>query len=148
MCEIIDPDVFFEDFPALDRNVLAESRATLIYKCIAHALGYDDNCWWPSHDTYWPRRCPREATTQAFECAFATEGYTPCDNGGLEDGFEKIALYAKNEGECTHAARQRRNGRWTSKCGGNVDLEHELGQLEGPCYGKVVRFFRRPMRGG
>ena len=48
------------------------------------------------------------------------------------------------DNEAKHAAKQLYNGRWTSKVGGNVDIEHDLLDLEGPCYGNVVMYFRRP----
>lgn len=145
--EILKPDEFFRDFPRLDKRIEPSSRATRIYNCIAHAVDVSNRWWWPpsphSKDTSWPPGCPQEATVAAFERAFATQAYIPCQSGELEDGYEKIALYADAEGP-THAAKQLPDGGWTSKCGQNVDIEHALEELEGPCYGTVVMFFRRP----
>jgi len=69
-------------------------------------------------------------------------GYSPCSDGSPEAGWEKVALYATDEGP-THAARQMPNGRWTSKLGPEEDIEHELQGLSGAFYGSVVRFLRR-----
>lgn len=140
---IFNPERFFSNFPRLDKATQPTSRYTPRYNCIAWALGFDDRPWWPAKpDMYWPRDCPDEPTISAFTAAFATLGYEPCDDWCLEKGYEKIALYVNANGP-THAARQLKNGCWTSKCGGNVDIEHKLRDLEGPLYGKVVMFFRR-----
>jgi hypothetical protein len=56
----------------------------------------------------------------------------------LESQYEKVALFAK-DGRVTHAARQLPSGRWTSKLGSDVDIEHELYAIEGEVYGTVVQ---------
>lgn len=142
MYEILNPHVFFRDFPLLDVNIEPSSRASRVYNCIAYALDFENCCWWPHKDAYWPPGCPDEATIESFECAFATQGYEPCCDGNLQEGYEKIALYADTKGP-THAAKQLSDGRWSSKCGQNVDIEHKLNELEGPCYGRIVMFFHR-----
>ena len=58
-----------------------------------------------------------------------------------EDGFVRLAIFAIGS-TVKHAARQLRNGKWTSKLGQDVDIAHELRELEGPQYGSVVRIFR------
>ncbi len=63
-------------------------------------------------------------------------------DGSFEVGFEKVAIFAKN-GVPTHAARQIDEHCWTSKLGGNVDIEHELKSIEGATYGNVVRYLKR-----
>jgi hypothetical protein len=143
--EIIKPLKFFRAFPNLNVNIESSSRATRVYNCIAYALDFENCCWWPHKDTYWPPDCPKEATLESFVCAFAKQGYEPCKDGNLQKSYEKIALYADTNGP-THAAKQLSNGQWTSKCGQNVDIEHELRELEGPCYGRIVMFFRRPIQ--
>jgi hypothetical protein len=85
----------------------------------------------------------RERTVAAFEEAFTSLGYTPCEAEGYETGFEKVALYATTDGRPTHMARQLPDGRWTSKLGEQVDIEHELHALAGDLYGTVVRILRR-----
>jgi hypothetical protein len=132
------------DFPQLSRSTRPASPPTPTYNCIAWALGIDDRWWWPQNaDAYWPPACPEEVTIIAFQAAFAVCGFEPCENGRLKNGYEKIALYAKGDLP-THAARQLRSGRWSSKCGQNVDIEHKLRELEGEKYGQVVMYFRRP----
>jgi hypothetical protein len=52
----------------------------------------------------------------------------------------------------THATRQVPSGKWTSKLGVNIDIEHNLvGSLEDAGltdeeYGKVVQFLKRPIK--
>ena len=143
---IYHPNFFWRAFPRLKSNPGAFSVTSPIdgdYNCIAWAVGDDQNCWWPSDDTHWPESCPLSVTISAFKVAFATLGYRPCNNGRREHGYEKIVLYANN-GEPTHAAKQLKNGRWTSKLGKYVDIEHRVKDLEGPDYGRVAMYFRRP----
>ena len=65
-----------------------------------------------------------------------------CETSDLEEGFDKIALYAL-EDTVRHAAKQIDGARWQSKLGPDEDISHTLPGLEGPKYGKVVAFFKR-----
>jgi hypothetical protein len=142
--DIANPDDFFRSFPNLRRDETnVTSPVDVKYNCIAWAAGEDRRWWWPSSFAYWPRSIPRIVATPAFEAAYATLGYQPTDNGDIEEGIEKVALYASN-GVPTHAARQLEDGRWTSKCGKNVDMTHDVHDLEGPVYGQVCRYLARP----
>ena len=50
-------------------------------------------------------------------------GYEVCNDGTLEEGYRKIALYGTKD-NITHAARQlvsdKERGKWTSKLGRRV----------------------------
>lgn len=116
------------------------------YNCIAWAADETDRWWWPLGKVFWPVNAPREVSMKAFIQVFATLGYTPCDNNALEHGFEKIAIYVDNNGEPTHAARQLRHGKWTSKLGNFIDIEHELDGLNDSEYGAVAQILKRPTR--
>jgi hypothetical protein len=61
----------------------------------------------------------------------------------LKEGYERIALYASADGVPTHAARQLRDGRWTSKLGRCEDIEDQLRDLQGENYGAVVHIMKR-----
>jgi len=141
------------DFPNLKDEAWQESSPVdASYNCIAFAAGRTDVFWWadpfaPPLDDYWPQGIPREETIEAFIELYRTFGYAPCDltdDGSLEPGYEKIALYA--EGTIpTHAAKQLPDGRWCSKLGLYEDIKHDnQACLNGPCYGCPVRFLRRP----
>jgi hypothetical protein len=127
-----------------ETNYHVTSPQDVQYNCIAWAAGEDDVWWWPDNMlyAYWPDTVTRQTTIEAFVQAFSTKGYYPCDNGSLEEGFEKIALYAINE-KPTHAARQLRDGNWTSKLGQNHDISHTIDALDGPQYGSVSLFLKR-----
>ncbi len=86
------------------------------------------------------------ARVSAFVIAFRTLGYELCDDGVLEEGYEKVAIYELSS-TVQHMARQLPTGRWTSKIGDLQDIEHTSpAELEGDFYGRVVKYMRRPAR--
>ena len=103
--------------------------------------------WWPTNQQYWPPAAPKEVSIAAFIEAFTILGYEPCDDPALETGFEKIAIYHRYPLGVQHAARQLLSGKWTSKIGSGVDIEHEHpSDLEGHEYGTVAQYMRRRFR--
>jgi hypothetical protein len=134
-------------FPRLVEEGFSEtSPATSRYNCLAWAAGRTDQWWWPDRfgAYYWPEAAPREETTESFVRAFETLGYARCLDGGVEAGHEKVALYVR-DGKPTHAARQLPDGTWTSKLGRQIDIRHTLNALNGPAYGQIVVFLKRPL---
>ncbi len=140
-------------FPGLvGTSYRVSSPVTRDYNCIAWAAGDTAHWWWPDIDPdndaiFWPPSVPLEETLPAFAAAFATLGYAPCSREGPEPGFEKVALFAR-DGVPTHAARQLRDGRWTSKLGLREDIEHDLHAVSGELYGTVVLVLKRERVGG
>ena len=67
-----------------------------------------------------------------------------CAATDWERGFEKVAIFADDQGFPSHAA-QLPNGRWTSKLGKLEDIEHEILALVGVEYGSVAVVMRRPI---
>ncbi len=134
-------------FPNLQiGGFLVTSGHTCTYNCIAWAAGDSENWWWPSVDDYWPETVPREETIDAFKLAFQTRGYEPCDDGDVESGYEKVAIYAI-AGWPKHMARQLPTGAWTSKLGKAWDIEHSsLESVECDDYGRTVQYLRRPIQ--
>lgn len=101
--------------------------------------------WWPRAIApyFWPPELPRVETLDNFRAAFELKGYELCENGDLEDGYEKVAIYADDQTP-THAARQLPSGAWTSKLGKLQDIEHAtVGGVEGEGYGRVAFYMRR-----
>ncbi len=132
-------------FPGLiDEAYSITSDKSGRYNCIAWALGENERWWWPDavEEYHWPESVAREESVAAFLQAFATMGYSPCEDGELETGVHKIALYAR-DGKPTHAARQLPDGLWTSKLGSLQDISHTLNALIGDRYGEVIKFFGR-----
>lgn len=134
------------DFPLLsDANSVKTSESTPRYNCIAWAAGDDTKKWWPHRFGYWPAGAPVAETIAAFFTAFALLGYSPCGNGDLEVGWQKLALYADADGIPTHMARQLPDGTWTSKLGDYLDIMHTtIDVLHGALYGTCAGFLRRP----
>ena len=135
-----------ELFPGLRPGTyLITSPVDEDYNCIAWAAGDAGRWWWPDAAdlTYWPPGLPREESLDAFRAAFATLGYGPCGPDDAEPGFERVAVFCDEAGRPTHAARQMPDGRWTSKLGELVDIEHELSALAGAQYGTVALVLRR-----
>lgn len=120
-----------------------------IYNCIAWAASVTNIAWWPTPSpvagAFWPDGAPREQTLAAFLQAFATLGYEDCGmDGSLESNYERIAIYATTDGKPQHAARQLRDGVWTSKLGQYRDIHHSTPDaIENEAYGRVVRIMRR-----
>jgi hypothetical protein len=138
-----------DNFPDLSSAAFQEtSPSTPRYNCIAWAAGSDRRWWWPiGHPhTFWPPGIRREETIECFIEAFAKDGYLPCEADQLEEGYEKVAIYVDASRVPKHMARQLPNGKWTSKLGPNVDIEHStLSQLEGPEYGNAYQILKRPI---
>lgn len=138
------------DFPDLkETEYVVRSRQTARYNCIAWAADDNKHPWWPDAlgIGYWPQSVPREETLVAFQMAFASLHYMPCDDGELEQGFEKVAIFV-DAGGPTHVAWQKPDGTWTSKMGPFEDIDHQrLDLMRGPRgYGKPKAFMRRPRR--
>ena len=134
-------------FPALKSDGYEiTSDATTQYNCIAWAADDNQN-WWepdPIGIFHWPPSAPREWTLNGIVAAFENLGYEKCDNGGLEQRFEKVAIFATMSGEPTHAAWQRQDGRWSSKLGDLKDITHNtLNGVAGTKYGFPTIFLKR-----
>jgi hypothetical protein len=95
---------------------------------------------------------PSDYELTSLVMAYETEGFValtadgkPVD-GTLEEGVEKIAFYADGP-EYMHAARQLASGKWTSKMGKGVRIEHDAPEdVAGGRYGQVAKFMQRKRR--
>jgi hypothetical protein len=88
----------------------------------------------------WPENLPRIVNKTIFIRLFELYGYKviPNKDSSLESRIKKIAIYVDSYNKPTHAARQLRDGTWTSKIGADIDIQHNtLEVLEGPLYGKA-----------
>jgi hypothetical protein len=119
------------------------------YNCFAFALG--ENSRWVQatpalgFKTSWPAAVARQETVAAYKLVFALRGYDQCKDAALEADYEKVALYVDVHGRPQHAARQLPDGRWTSKMGQDIDIEHpDVAILDDKTYGRPSVFLRRP----
>lgn len=114
--------VIEKQFPKVRRQgYKITSIETLDYNCFAWVVGITTQWWSPEiEDGYhWPKNTPRKLEVKTFLKLYELNGgYVPCGNSEFENGFEKIALYANDLGQPTHAAKQLESGKWTSKLGG------------------------------
>ena len=137
-------------FPGLHSgNYRVTSPQDTRYNCIAHANGDSSKKWdcpgFPHPGYYWPTGAVKGQGIEALESCFQSQGYERCDNGEAESGFEKVALYADNNCEWTHAAKLEQNGKWSSKLGSSHDIMHHSAHCFGGSeYGDVLYFMKRP----
>lgn len=140
-----------ELFPRL-RGVEYEitSPAQPDYNCVAWAAG-DSSRWWEPdefHLYYWPDGVARRLAVDALVDAFRLLGFEVCEDLYFEQGWEKVAIFARADGVPTHAARQLRDGTWTSKLGKLEDINHpELDDVGGAAYGSPLVILRRHRSG-
>lgn len=142
-------------FPALedDPGFRISSDFCPGYNCVAYAAGDSSQLWEPIGSTaltpagtYWPPGVVALPTLTAYAAAFETLGYSPCGDGALETGWEKIVIFTLADGTPAHAARQLETGVWTSKIGGAEDIEHTAPEAVAcPMYGAPALFMRRPL---
>ena len=134
------------DFPNTSLEPFVQtSNVDVNYNCIAWAAS-DNTRWYepdPFGNYFWPNEVTREYTVEAYINLYEFLGYVRCDNGEIEEGFTKVAVFATGSWP-THAARQLNNGNWTSKLGQNIDVEHSIFSIENGLYGQVVQFLKRP----
>lgn len=96
---------------------------------------------------YWPSGAGKGEKVRNLFQAFEAVGFQRCDDGVLKRDLEKVALYADEAGNWTHAARQKDDGSWTSKIGGFEDIQHEGPEhLCGEEYGAIHCYMARPIR--
>lgn len=129
-----------------DAGYEVTSQAQPDYNCVAWAAG-DDVRWWEPDKPgfyYWPEDVPQEYTPEAYAEAFRRLGYEKCQDARPQKGWEKVAIFATEDGLPAHAARQLPDGRWASKLGKREDIVHSaLEHVSGQFYGRPVIVLRR-----
>ncbi|HEX4116364.1 MAG TPA: hypothetical protein VHY18_10880 [Solirubrobacteraceae bacterium] len=117
------------------------------YNCFAWAAGDHTRVWSPvmlGSGVYWPPGIPALPSLSGVIQAYTITGFEVCDSPDLEGGYERIAIFADPTGEPRHAARQLPDGRWASKLGDHVDIEHvQLEVVGGAWYGEPVAYMKR-----
>ncbi|WP_424664073.1 DUF7689 domain-containing protein [Candidatus Binatus sp.] len=137
-----------EDFPNLNNEFEKTSCDTIFYNCIAWTVGDTTKRWWPDPfaQLHWPDKIERIAKVKNFVEMYANHGgYTECDDGSLEPGIEKVAIYARGQMQAVkHAAWQLDDGTWSSKLGPLEDINHKTPEnLTSKLYGEPVKFLKR-----
>lgn len=151
-------DYILSVFPNLksDTNFKITSPSTPNYNCIAWACNYNDRWMSPPAISfapldsiiYWPPEAKQGDDIDCLIDAFKVKGYEICESWEHEDDYQKVALYVmKGTTKWSHAAREKRCGKWTSKLGQGNDIEHSTPfTIEGKCYGVVYCIMKRIFR--
>jgi hypothetical protein len=114
-------------FPNLDVNkAVVTDGPNPVYNCIAWTVGVTNRWLWPGNslvnfDTFY----------QGFGFVRAVDG--------------PIAAWGLSTTHMTHGSVSgpEHGPRWESKCGGDLRIQHGLGELVGSSYGRVLAFYRR-----
>ena len=149
-------------FPNLvgDASFKVIDKSSPDYNCFAWAANHSDIFWTPLprdkrpfHDfdgvSYnWPFDAAEDTKLTTMIGLFSKLGYKVCDNGSIEEGYRKVALYGTND-EITHASRQfvtgNDRGKWSSKLGQWFLIRHGApSTIEGKEYGDVITYLRMP----
>ncbi len=146
--EIIDAADVAACFPKIAGKYRRTSDATINYNCLAWAVGANWAWFDPTRRIagyFWPVGIEREWTTPAIRKLLSHFGFEEeAENSDPEDGYVKVAVYLDNDGTPTHFARQLENGKWTSKLGELIDVDHEtLDCLECDAYGAAGFFLKK-----
>jgi hypothetical protein len=117
-------------FPLLtEGNHRVTSPVSRAYNCIAWAAGDQTSWWWPDPKNvgYWPPGIPRVETMAAFVAVFQSLGYELCEHAEVEEGFEKIAIYAL-AGKPTHRPDSSQTGAGRASWAGRKTLSTSAGR--------------------
>lgn len=137
---IFDQNKLESGFPNLkNTQYCVKSNKDNRYNCFAWALGYNNRSL-PEDISY-----ENAFDLDVYILLFKKHNFQPCSSDNLEEGFEKVAIYAKDNIP-THAARQLPSGLWSSKLGKDIDIEHMLNGLEDSEYGKVCIILKNPLK--
>jgi len=135
-------------FPSMsEENIKITSPVSNKYNCIAWVYGRNDINYWPddfdmSDDYKWPDGIKRGNNIDSFINLYKSIGYEICKDGKLEQDYEKICIYEKDNLP-KHAAKQIPNGNWSSKLGEYFDVEHTESALSGGRYGDISIYMKR-----
>lgn len=135
-----DLEDLYLQFPRLrESDHKVTSTDTDSYNCVGWVHNDVEHYWDPDH--HWPQAVDASDDSEddlaSYLDLFKWMGFEPCEDGSLEDGYLKIAVYSVEHAalgqakrEFTHVARQLPSGRWSSKGGVLQDFRHELDALE------------------
>ena len=133
-----------------DPNFKITSDPTPAYNCIGWALGTNDVWVGLYHPTnyawaWWPDNVPCDERKESLIALFKYFGFEQCSVGDYEWEYDKVALYANEEG-WKHAARIIGDNVLHSKIGTAWDIHHSGGDtFVGTEYGRIFTYMKRPI---
>jgi hypothetical protein len=114
-------------FPSLDVNhAIVTGEMSSIYNCIAWTVGVTNRWLWPGN------------TLAQFDTFYSGFGLHRSSDG-------PVAAWGHSTSNMTHGciSGPGHGRRWESKCGGDLRIQHALGELTGASYGRVVALYTR-----
>lgn len=114
-------------FPNLDVDrAVVTGGVSRVYNCISWTVGITTRWLWPGNSL---------ANFDTFYHGF----------GFVRAGDGTIAAWGLSTSNMTHGSvtGPGHGPRWESKCGGDLRIQHGLGELVGSTYGHVVAFYRK-----
>lgn len=137
-------------FPKLQSDINFEitSDCTPAYNCIAWALGMNDVWVGLDHPSnyswdWWPEEVSCDERTESLIALFEHFGFELTNNPNPEDEYDKVALFADEEG-WTHAARVIGDNVLHSKIGTAWDIHHSGGSVFSDTeYGSIYAYMKR-----
>ena len=114
-------------FPSLDVNrAVVTDGVSTVYNCIAWTVGITSRWIWPG------------SSLAHFDTFYRGFGFVRAGDG-------PVAAWGHSTSTMTHGSvsGQAHGPRWESKCGGDLRIQHGLGELVGSTYGRVIAFYRR-----
>jgi len=114
-------------FPSLDVNrAVVTGEMSTVYNCISWTVGVTNRWLWPGN------------SLANFDTFYRGFGFVRAGNG-------TIAAWGISASSMTHGSitGPGHGPRWESKCGGDLRIQHGLGELVSSSYGHVVAFYRR-----
>lgn len=142
-------------FPDLefDGNFVVNSDPNFLYNCIGFAIGYEDIWVAPSQRSsipwfWWPETVAFNDSPGSLIATFQYFGFEICTDDLPEDGYDKVALYSKDD-HWKHAARIIGVNLYHSKLGESYDILHRRGDVLNrskkpeDSYGEPFTYMRR-----
>jgi hypothetical protein len=125
-------------------NYEVTSEQDVRYNSLAWALNEKNISYWPGGMVgySWPENIGQDETLDSFIEFFEHHGYQRCSSSSYERKYQKIAIYADNNGQPKHVSRQKNKKIWASKILKYEDIEHRLDAISGQNFGNAVVYLK------
>jgi hypothetical protein len=131
-------------FPNIIGQTFKISQSVGDFNCVSFTLDIFDGWMWTNTELWPYQQISRNSGLSGFKKLYTLYGYKECNNSIFEDGYVKIAFYAK-QNIPMHACKQF--GKiWKSKIGENTIIDHELEWLCGnteDAYGDIAFIMKK-----
>ncbi|MFH0893431.1 MAG: hypothetical protein V2A54_03255 [Bacteroidota bacterium] len=107
-------------------QALVSGESTKVYNCISWTVGVTTQWLWPG------------SNLTDFDTFYMRYGLTRAANG-------QVAAWGHASNNMTHGCISGidHGPRWESKCGSDLKIQHDLNELTGNSYGRVIAFYTK-----